>query len=149
MPQYRLHADCYVPVDGKSSVQKAGTVIEYDGPPGSQMEPLDDAGFAAHHALRAQRDAAGLPPIERYPFRLIEAKATGAALRPPMDMTIPEHWRDLKGLALTNLAKRLGAPYGVNARNARTFIEELEEKQEAAMQPPVPADPALDRAAIG
>jgi hypothetical protein len=130
-------------------VHKAGTVVEYGGNPGSQMEPVDDEAWARFHARQKERKNAGMAPMFRFPFRVIEAKATGGRIRPPLDMSIPEDWRDYKGLNLTNLAKRLGAPLGVNLHHARAFIEDLERKQGKAMIPPQPAGDNPNQASAG
>jgi hypothetical protein len=57
----------------------------------------------------------------------------------------------LKGLQLTNLAKKLGAPFNVNLHTARAFIEDLERKQAKAIIPPQPTgdDPNQALAAVG
>jgi hypothetical protein len=146
VPQYRLHADHYL----GGRIQKAGTVVEYDGNPGAQMEPLDDAARKRLDEWTKERAKRGYAASKRFPFQAIEAKATGTE-RAPISVDIPEDWRDLKGLKLTNLAKKLGAPFGVNAANARIWIEDLEASRERAITPPLPTgdDPNQALAAAG
>lgn len=134
MPRYRLHADCFL----NGSRFRAGAVVNFDGSPGSQMEPMDDAARAAFDAMLKRRQKAGMAPLTRFPFQLIESKMTGRPPRDPMDTSVPAHWRSLKGIALTNLAKRLGAPFGVNIHVAKAFLEDLERKQGKAIEPPQP-----------
>ena len=119
MPQYKLHTDHFL--DGARA--RAGSVVEFDGLPGSEMEPLDDAGWERFHEHAAQRKARGLPPVTRFPFAVIESKATGVPVRERKLADLPENWRELKGLPLTNLAIRLGAARGIKADQAAKFIE--------------------------
>jgi hypothetical protein len=147
MPKYRLHADHFL--DGNRC--RAGDVVDFHGNPGSQMEPLDDDARRRFQAMLDERKSQRKAPLTRFPFQRIEAKVTGGPERKPMDRTIPEDWRNLKGLQLTNLAKKLGAPFGVNAHNARAFIEDLEHRQNRAIAPPQPPgdDPNQALAAVG
>lgn len=115
------------------SLQSAGTVVEFDGNPGVDMEPLDDEGWKRFHEYREWRKQKGWPPLTRHPFAVIEAKVTGAPQRPANILVpIPEDWRELKGLALTNLALRLGAARGIKAEQAANYIENEEARRAIA-----------------
>lgn len=128
-PKYKLHTDHFL----NGARQSAGSVVEFDGPPGSEMEPLCEDGWKAHREYRDERKRKGLPPVTRFPFAVMEAKATGGPVREPGQLAvIPENWRKLKGLALTNLAVHLGAARGIKSDQAFKYIEDEEARRAIA-----------------
>ena len=54
MPQYRLLAKSFMAKTPGAPVEilRAGTIIEYDGSPGSNLDPLDDEAKARKPAPR-------------------------------------------------------------------------------------------------
>lgn len=121
MPKYRLHATFFM----GNSRRRAGEVVEFDGAPGSNMEPLDDEAWAAHHAHVALREKHKLPKWTRLPYTV---KPSSNPPKPPAE--IPDDWREtVKGVKLCRLALQLGAPVGTNAEQAIEFIEAEESRR--------------------
>jgi hypothetical protein len=116
MPRYRLNIRSFI----NGSIHERGEVIEYDGIPGSNLEPVDDGAKAAREAADADRNrraglrsADGKRPLEKLPPQ-----------EKPDLVEIPETWRDLPAEQRINLARRLGAPVkGTKAKQADEMIE--------------------------
>lgn len=126
MPQYKLHARAFI----NGSQAEPGTVVEYDGTPGSNLEPLDDEARkrVADHA--ADRKSKGLAPL-RYPYKVEKPPHVPAPGAGPVH--IPNDWELQGGLMRVNLARQLGAPIGTKADEANEWIEkELERRKTAA-----------------
>lgn len=97
------------------SVIEAGEQVEYDGIPGSNLIPLDDAAKAA---VKKRDDdkarAKAAPQPATLPHRDPDKKL----------VEIPADWRELSKNQRVALARRLGAPEaGTNAEAADKFIE--------------------------
>jgi hypothetical protein len=121
MPRYRLHAPSYLSVSGRpedARVYQPGAEIDYKGVPGSKMEPLDDKAWTAFHAHFGNR------PNLKHPFAV-----KPVAIKPPAppvhpsDVDIPEDWREIKGLPLLHLARKLGKTGKFGREDAVQFIE--------------------------
>ena len=88
----------------------AGSVVEYSGVPGSNMEPLDDEGRAVVAAAQAGR---------------LKPKAGSLNTGGRTLVEIPKGWEELDGREIVMLARKLGAPIaGTNKVTATTFIND-------------------------
>jgi hypothetical protein len=120
MPRYRLNARSFI----KGSLQDAGAEVDFDGVPGSNLDPLDDEARAAKEAAAPARRAGmraadGKRPVEP------GARLVGPEVDAKRKLVeIPEGWRDLPPEQRINLARQLGAPVkGTNAKKADETIE--------------------------
>lgn len=115
MARYRVNTRSFF-----DRLYDVGETVEYDGVPGTNLDPLDDAARAAKEAADAGRQRRpglratdGKRPLEPLP---VEKK------REPLE--IPEGWRELPPEQRINLARRLGAPVkGTRSKQADEWIE--------------------------
>lgn len=126
MASYLLHGPCYL----DNHYRAAGETVEFDGPPNAQMEPLDADGWTAFHIYAAERQNRRQAPVSRFPFKVIEQGATAIASQ----VEIPADHASLKGLPLTNLARKLGAPRDMDASRAHAFIAAEAARRAAAKE---------------
>ena len=115
MPRYRLHTATFI----QDRLYPAGSEVEYDGIPGSALEPLDDEGWARFHAHIKQRAEQKRSPFRFLPFPVKPLEEVETSKSQP----IPDGWEKLKGLPLTLLARKLGAPRLIKTEDARKYIE--------------------------
>lgn len=84
---------------------EAGEAFDSDLSPGRNWEPIDEDA-------RRAKGAAPVAPEPKLPGEHRTAK-----------VEIPDGWRDLKGLPLINIAKKLGMPRGKGREDAIALIE--------------------------
>jgi hypothetical protein len=137
MPTYKVLADSYindrfVP----ASTDDATVFVDYDGNPGTNLEPTDEDGRARQTAYFAARGRT-LQEAHRLRSVLIEdatdlrSLGAGHAVAPPPvasavvhHVPIPRDWAKLDAARIIALAARLGAPQEVATRAAAaTFIK--------------------------
>ena len=71
MARFRLLTDHFIEPD----LHKAGTVIDYDGPPNEGMEPLDEEATKQLDAYFAKNPRASLNPVDQLPRTMAVAVA--------------------------------------------------------------------------
>jgi len=126
MASYKLWGPCYL----DNRYRAAGETVEFAGPPNAQMEPLDAAGWEAFHTYASERQNRRQAPVTRFPFKVIEQSQTAIASQ----VEIPANHASLKGLPLTNLARRLGAPRDMDSSRAHAFIAAEADRRAAAKE---------------
>lgn len=114
MATYRVTQRSYI----NGLLLEPGATVEYDGIPGSSLEPIDDAAHAAVAAKPAGRRP-GMRSIDgkqpREPVKLPDRKLA----------EIPENWRELSQTQIITLARKLGAPAkGTGTQQATKWIED-------------------------
>jgi hypothetical protein len=116
MARYRANTRSYI---GNRLIE-AGEVVEYDGVPGTNLDPADDEAKVA-------KDAADAGRARRGGMRSVEGNRPLNPL--PVEkkrelVEIPADWQDLPPEQRINLARQLGAPVkGTNTKRADETIE--------------------------
>lgn len=106
MPRYRVTEQSFI----GNRLVPAGETVDYDGLPGTNLEPLDDEAKAAKSVGRP-KPAPGMAKVQ--------LTAEQRAL-----VEIPDDWREWGKMQRIGLARDLGAPVaGTNAEAADKFIE--------------------------
>lgn len=145
MPAYKVTALSYL----NDRLVQEGETVEYDGLPGSNLEPLDDEGRARKAKAYAARGTTATEAARLRGVLIAGGADLGdnlardhslAKAPPPASITthhvaIPEGWRDMEWQNLVKLAGRLGAPETLTKKAAAIEYIEAEE----ARRTPAPA----------
>jgi hypothetical protein len=114
MPRYRVNTRSFI----NGMLVEPGVDVEYDGIPGSNLEPLDEEATAAKAAAAPTRRAGMRATDGKRPLEPLPPQKTVELVE------IPEGWRDLAAEQRINLARKLGAPVkGTKAKQADEWIE--------------------------
>lgn len=115
MPRYRCNTRSFFDRE-----YLAGDEVEFDGIPGTNLDPLDDAA-------RAAKESADAAKARKPGMRAVDGKRPLEPLPPQPErklVEIPDDWQGLKPELRINLARKLGAPVkGTRTKEADEWIE--------------------------